>query len=320
VENNHGEDVISVLLPIHGEAPYLGRVLQSVFNQETVSVELIVILDRPTQSLISQIEGLTTDYENVNLFVSPGSGISDALNFGLGKCTGKYIARIDSDDEMVKNRLVKQKQFLDYNLKTNCVGTQIIKISENNSKVGRSHYPGSNLLLRRVLRIRNCLAHPSVMFRRDDVIKIGGYRSMFDGAEDYDLWIRLSRVGKIENLKEQLTRYRIWSGQDTKKYKNAKVIIAHKVRVIAELEDIAAEDMLEIQSYLSDPNKYLVEAEKYIRLNSSLRWLRLERVLEINALISSGSGKFKVKSLLIISKNLLILVSISAAIKFARNK
>lgn len=314
------ESLISVLMPIHGEAPFLKKTLESIRNQEAVEVELVVVLDRPTPSLRAQIRLLLANLKNTKLLLSPGSGISDALNFGLEHCSGKYVARIDSDDEMITNRLIVQKKFLDGQPKISCVGTQIIKISENHTIIGKSHYPHNSLLLSRILRIRNCVAHPSVMYRCDEVQRIGGYRSAFDGAEDYDLWIRLSRIGSIANLNEYLTKYRIWNGQVTEMYMSDKNSRAYRVQLFAELEEVAPQYGLKLLSERLTEKDLIAAAEMYLRENSALRWHRLRNVLRLNVSITRKNQKLLVQSLPIIFMCFLKLCLLSVPIWITGNR
>jgi GT2 family glycosyltransferase len=55
----------------------------------------------------------------------------------------------------------------------------------------------------------NCIAQPSVMARRTALIDAGGYRPEFPAAEDYDLWLRMARLGKFHNMPDPLVAYRI---------------------------------------------------------------------------------------------------------------
>ena len=76
--------------------------------------------------------------------------------------------------------------------------------------------PSSNSSIKNLLLIKNPIAHPSVMFRRDAVIRSGGYNSEYDGIEDYELWIRLQEYGKFKNLNRRLIEYRSSTNQSSK--------------------------------------------------------------------------------------------------------
>jgi hypothetical protein len=66
--------------------------------------------------------------------------------------------------------------------------------------------------------------------RKEAILKAGMYRSKFDGAEDYDLWLRISKLGKIGNLNENLTKYRVNQFQETIKNKTRQTALDTEVR------------------------------------------------------------------------------------------
>ena len=300
--------------------PYLEKTIESIRCQESVEIELVVVLDRPTKSLKVKTELILTNFKKTQLLVSPGSGISDALNFGIEHCRGEYVARIDSDDEMIKDRLIKQKLFLDKNPMVSAVGTQIIKISESGSITGRSRYPNNAFLLGKILRIRNCMAHPSVMYRRDEVLRLGGYRATFDGAEDYDLWVRLSRKGNVDNLKEYLTKYRIWNGQDTNRYKSDKNLRAYQVQIFSELEEVASEYATGLKSKKLSKENLTEAAENFLRAHAVLRWRRLKSIFELNEALNQRKQMLSTSLLRVVLSCIFKISFLSLLIKLTGNR
>lgn len=208
--------LVSVLMPIHGKAPYLHDAVQSVIEQDFDSWELILVLDRPSEELIQQVSAFK-DTRIKNL-TSPGSGIVDALNNGLNCAEGKFIARLDSDDIMEKTRLTKQFAFMQSFENVDCVGSQLTFIDSEGKKLSVSNYPSNFKSIRRTLKYQNCIGHPAVMFRKEAIVNLGGYRKFLTGVEDYDLWLRVSTTGKIVNMEETLTRYRVYPGQYSKTF------------------------------------------------------------------------------------------------------
>jgi glycosyltransferase involved in cell wall biosynthesis len=300
--------------------PYLEKTIESIRCQESVEIELVVVLDRPTESLKVQTELILANFKKTQLLVSPGSGISDALNFGIEHCQSEYVARIDSDDEMIKDRLIKQKLFLDKNPVVSAVGTQVIRISESGSITGRSRYPNNASLLRKILRIRNCMAHPSVMYRRDEVLRLGGYRATFDGAEDYDLWVRLSRKGNLVNLNECLTKYRIWNGQDTNRYKSDKNLRAYRVQLFSELEEVAPEYATGLISKKSSKENLTEAAEDFLRAHAALRWRRLRSIFKLNEALNQRNQMLYISLITVVFSCILKISFLSLLIKFTENR
>jgi hypothetical protein len=117
---------------------------------------------------------------------------------------------------MVQGRLQSQFDFMSLNEDHVVLGGQISFIGENLDKQSPNYYPTSWVELESWLA-RGCfLAHPTVVFRKSDFLAVGGYKKKNDGAEDYDLWLRLSRVGRIANLGRVVTRYRRHENQVTR--------------------------------------------------------------------------------------------------------
>jgi glycosyltransferase involved in cell wall biosynthesis len=212
--------VVSVIIPVHGDAPHLISTIQSIQEQNFKEFETFIILDRASEDIEKYAQDLTLSSENIKVLLSKLPGISHALNLGIRESSGEFIARIDADDLMRNDRLLLQKAFLEKHPEVVCVGSQITKINVDGIVIGKSSYPASNKQISRTLLFRNCLAHPSVMYRRSSILEVGGYRPEFDGVEDYDLWLRLSKTGQIRNMNAQLTSYRVWKKQITRKKKH----------------------------------------------------------------------------------------------------
>jgi len=187
-----------------------------VVNQNYPSVEMILVYDRISKNAEKAISDYckTVDLPTI-VKETTHPGIVTALNLGVKSSTGKFIARLDSDDIMAPERLsIQIKHFLeDPNLVI--LGSQIKFISESNEFIRQSAYPTYENAIRNHFVFHNPIAHPSVMFRSDIFEKVGGYREFSAGAEDYDLWLRMSQFGSVKNLNQVLTYYRRSSQQET---------------------------------------------------------------------------------------------------------
>lgn len=222
--------VVSVIIPVHGDAPYLFSTIKSIEMQDFKEFETLIILDRVSKDIETYTNNLALNSEKFKVIVSKKPGISNVLNLGISESSGEYIARIDADDLMRRDRLKLQLAFLEINQDVVCVGSQVTKINADGIQIGESSYPLTNKQIIKNLLFRNCIAHPSVMYRRSAIIQTGGYRHELNGAEDYDLWLRISRLGKIVNLNEPLTLYRVWPNQITWKDKHRSSSIAELAR------------------------------------------------------------------------------------------
>lgn len=201
---------ISLIVPVHSLDFFHStwNSLKSVMSRK-IELEILIVLDRVSIKEIEKIVSLSSP--NVQIIESKGPGIVPTLNTGLSIAKGRYIARIDDDDVILSRRLIKQMRYLDKHSKCMAVGSSLVLIDEKNSWVGTTYYPTRINKIGNNIFKHNPIAHPSVMYRRLEVIEIGGYRDNF--AEDWDLWIRLLSKGYLKNTLQPFTAYRIHPNQ-----------------------------------------------------------------------------------------------------------
>ena len=166
--------------------------------------ELIIIDDGSSDNTESIVkEYIAKDQRIVYLKNESNLGIQKSLNRGLKEAKGKYIARIDDDDEWVdKDKLRKQVEFLDTNIDYVLVGTGTMVIDESGKEIFRYLLPETDKEIRNKILSKNCFVHSSVVFRKDASLKFNGYTEEKEDThiEDYDLWLKLGTVGKLVNL------------------------------------------------------------------------------------------------------------------------
>lgn len=159
-------------------------------------------------------------------------GLAYSLNKCLKKASGEYIARQDADDLSKPQRFEKQVYFLESNPEYSFVGSLVELYDENGvwcEKTNQIEKPDAKSFL-----WTSAFVHPSIMFRRKDLINIGGYRVAKETrrAEDYDLFMRMyAKNMKGYNLQEVLLSYHMSSKDMAKrkfKYRIDEVIVRYK--------------------------------------------------------------------------------------------
>lgn len=198
------DKVISIILPTYNGGKYIRRAIDSIISQSFNSWELLVINDGSSDDT----ENIIKEYIKINpriIYIKNevNLGIQKTLNKGLREAKGEYIARIDDDDEWIdKDKLKKQVLFLDDNFDYVLVGTGVVVIDENNNELFRYLLPEKNEDIRNKILGKNCFVHSSVMFKKDIVLKVGGYDESQNTrhVEDYDLWLKIGTLGKFANL------------------------------------------------------------------------------------------------------------------------
>lgn len=182
---------ISVLIPFRNADHVLKRAVNSVLRQD-ISFELVLVENQDQRSALAK--QLADEYPQIKLVHEPQAGIVHALNTGLKHCSGKYIARMDADDEMLPERLRKQAEFLDANQSIQLVSGSVLYGSDSITAIGYANYVEQINSIRTTEEIRKYrfiespVAHPSVMFRRSAIDREPLY-SAGNFPEDYELWL-----------------------------------------------------------------------------------------------------------------------------------
>lgn len=213
--NNEGSyPGVSVLIPCNS-TDFLAECLDSIASQDYPNIEVLVILNG-NASL--ERDALTQHFvafsRNVKFAISEKTGIVSALNLGLELCSNEFVARIDADDLMPPKRISLQVTRFLNDLNLVCVGGQLEFLSKPFTKK-HPGYPLSDREFRHALYRFSPLPHPGIMYKKSAVKRAGMYRDMYPYVEDWDLWIRLAKQGKILNLPETTVFYRIHPNQST---------------------------------------------------------------------------------------------------------
>ena len=204
-----GNPRVSVLMPVYNGEKYLAQALESIEAQTFTDYEIICVDDGSTDRSAEVLQAWQD--ERLRVIRQENGGVVSALNTGLRHCRGEYIARMDCDDIAEPGRLELQVVFLDQHRDVVAAGS-FMKIIDAAGKVVDSwHIPASPQRMQQRLYLMPPLFHPTVMFRRQPARKCGDYPDV-KHVEDYALWMRLARVGKLANIPETLLQYRVHSG------------------------------------------------------------------------------------------------------------
>ena len=196
---------VSVIIPVRNGAATIEHALSSVLCELSEEDEIIVVDDKSVDSTRDVVEGFG---DHIIFISNSGSGIVDALNTGLHHARGMYIARCDADDAWVTDRLSTQIDVLESNPDAAaCFGAAILLDEQGNHR-GVQVPPIDLELLRSSLLRRNILIHGAVLARHSAIAGVGGYRHI-TGAEDYDLWLRLTRNAPIVTITQPVYIYRL---------------------------------------------------------------------------------------------------------------
>lgn len=201
--------MISVLMSVYKkENPaFLKTSLDSIYAQTLKADEIVLIEDG---KIPEALEAVISQYPKIHIVrLEKNVQLGRALEAGLKVCQHELVARMDTDDIMMPDRLEKQYRFMTDHPEVASCGSDIAEFMEEDTMLREKHMPTSPEELYRYGKKRNPLNHMTVMFRKSAIEAVGGYRH-FPGLEDYDLWSRLLANGyQIANIPEVLVKARI---------------------------------------------------------------------------------------------------------------
>lgn len=200
--------LVSVLLPVHNGERYIDDAISSILSQSMGDFELIVVDDHSLDRTAERLAAFANADPRVIVLQPPRAGLVAALEAGRKLARGRYIARMDADDISAPDRLHRQISALESNPRLVALGGQIAIIDENGAFVRAGRFPIPAADCRAHLALAAPFCHPAVTIRRAALDQCGGYRDAYAPAEDYDLWLRLSRLGDLANLPAQVLSYR----------------------------------------------------------------------------------------------------------------
>ena len=196
---------ISVLLTSYNSEKYIQGALNSLINQSFKDFEIILIDDGSVDNTISIIQSFNDP--RIKLFCKSNTGLIDSLNYGIKKCSSELIARFDSDDLCFKNRL--ETQYSNFNINDSVLASNAIIINDIGEIIDKTNFPTKESnIIKSLNNLNNCIIHPTVLINKGHLIKSGSYNLNYKYAEDYELWLRISKYGKIRLIKNPLLQLR----------------------------------------------------------------------------------------------------------------
>lgn len=191
---------VSVVMPVFNEAPWLPDAVRSIQEQTLKNWELIIIDDGSTDGSVELSLDYSKNDSRIRVITKNHSGLVDTLNAGLHEARSLFMARMDADDISLPDRLEKQLEFLRENGSCTVCSCLVKSFPIDTVGEGMMVYEKwlnsliTDIEIKRDFFIESPVAHPSVMFRTEEVISAGGYLD-HGWPEDYDLWMRLIARG-----------------------------------------------------------------------------------------------------------------------------
>jgi GT2 family glycosyltransferase len=226
---------VSVVMPAYNSERFLGEAIESILDQTFSDFELVIVDDGSTDSTPRILAEYAADDSRVVVHRQANGGSAAALNAGVDRARAPFIARLDSDDIAMPDRLGRQHRFLSTNESVGVVGGEVTVIDEDGRAVAEVRYPLSDAEIRKALAKTTPFVHSAVMMRRTAFERAGGYRPNFDMAEDIDLWLRIAEQSELANLEAMVAMYRVHASQASAQKLEQQAICALAARTSARL-------------------------------------------------------------------------------------
>lgn len=228
----------------------------SIFNQTYPPNEIILVIDGPVPDMmLKTIEHLSEKTGIMKVIPLPKNmGHAIARQTGLEAANNDLCAVMDADDLSVPNRFEKQLKAFEEHPEVSVVGGLINEfIHTTDNVVGTRIVPEKDSDIKEYLKSRCPMNLVTVMLKKSDVMKVGGYQDWYC-EEDYYLWIRLALGGyKFYNIQENLVNVRV--GEEMYQRRGGKKYFKSEAR---------------LQKYML--NHKLISLSKYA-YNVLIRWI-----------------------------------------------
>jgi len=201
---------VTVLMSVYNGEQYLPQSIESILNQTYDNYEFIIIDDASTDKSYSILEKYASLHSQIVLIKNEKNlGLTKSLNLGIKMSRGKYIARQDHDDISHPDRLEKEVSYLDQNRDVMLVTGNLELIDSLGMFIKHTKRFMEQKLIAWYLLFYNVIGgHSLVMFRKENVVSLGGYNEAFPFGQDYQLWLRLVESGKLVILPDVLLQWR----------------------------------------------------------------------------------------------------------------
>ncbi|MBV8781057.1 MAG: glycosyltransferase family 2 protein [Phycisphaerae bacterium] len=207
---------VSVVIPTYKHREYVAQAVSSALEQAGVSLEVIVVNDGSPDNTVQVLEPFTQS-GRIRYIEQANAGQAAARNRGISAATGEFVALLDDDDLWPADRLAWQVERLAADPAAVMVFGDFEKFGDVTTHRGPTAAPGVRTFDDFA---RGCLlvSPGQASFRRSSLIRVGMLDTDLKGTDDWDLYLRLARQGKILYENRLALRYRVHSSNASRHF------------------------------------------------------------------------------------------------------
>jgi glycosyltransferase involved in cell wall biosynthesis len=196
--------IVSVIIPCYNHARYLGEAIESVLSQDYPHIEIIVIDD----GSVDETKKVCDSFPAVQHVYQDNQGLSAARNAGILKSRGDFLVFLDADDWLLAHAIETNLQYLLDDPELAFVSGAYLKVVGEDRKAEEKKVVVDSQHYLHFLQGNYISMHATVMYRRWSFNEIK-FDPSLKACEDYDIYLRISRVYKVHHHQKLIAAYRI---------------------------------------------------------------------------------------------------------------
>lgn len=202
---------VSVIIPVFNGTNYLGEAIDSVLSQTYKNYEIIVVDDGSTDETWAVIQSYGSSVRGIH---KENGGVASALNYGIRKATGDYIAWLSHDDLFLPEKLQRQVTFLREFKQFKACYTDYYEIDAHGDivrEIETPWYPREQAIP--MLFARVYVNGSTMMIERTCFDRMGLFSERWRYTQDTEMWLRMLRQFEIGRVGEKLGKLRVHPSQ-----------------------------------------------------------------------------------------------------------
>lgn len=226
--------LVSVVIPCYNHEKFVQESIQSVIDQTYSNIELIIIDDGSKDNSVLKIKEMIKLCEQRFIRFEfrhrANVGLSSTLNESLEWCQGKYFSALASDDQMLPSKTTIQVEYLEKYNDVQAVMSSVNWIDSDNEIISERNLPYQEYNFEDIFLSKQSLYACTQISRLESVTSVGGYK-VGCVIEDWYMWLKLSKLGRIVSLEDNLVDYRL---HDENTIKKGEIIYSGMIEVADE--------------------------------------------------------------------------------------
>lgn len=225
---------VSVVIPVHNAAAWLGTLLESVSKQVNVTIQIVIIDDGSTDDSALIAEDFRRNHSEIEMLYvrQDNRGVASARNLGISKASHDWVALVDSDDVWFQEKLSKQIRFAE-SFGLNAVATGYVMFRDSSNQIVGTVFPDWSkkavfdwLLMRRY----GGLLSSTLLIKKTVFDQVGFFSPTLSLSADVEFAWRLVNHTKVGVVREVLVAYRLRLNQ---MHKNQTLLLEEAERMIS---------------------------------------------------------------------------------------